>query len=105
MGIASRSRSPDLPDLPTLAEQLNAPHYDVTTIFAVMAPAGTPQAVIDRLNSHIVGALTSTEIQKRYTAIGATPVPPMSPSETSLVMKQEADRLGSVIRAVRAQQK
>lgn len=99
LGIASKVRSDDLPDLPTLAEQLKAPQFDITTVFAVMAPAGTPKVVIDRLHAAITQVLTSPDVRKHFVSIGAASMPSLSPDETRSMLRAESERWGKVVRA------
>lgn len=101
LGIASRRRSDDLPGLPTLAEQLKAPQFDITTTFAIMVPAGTPRAVVDQLHVTITQALDSLEVRKQFASIGATSMPPLSPDETLSLLRSESERWGKVIRAAK----
>ncbi len=98
LGIASKTRSDDLPDLPTLAEQLKAPEYDITTVFSVMTPAGTPKAIMDRLHAGITRALASQEVRKHFAALGAASTPPLSPEDTLSMLRSELDRWGKVVR-------
>ncbi len=98
LGVASKSRSDELPNLPTLAEQLNAPDYDVTSIFAFMAPAGTPRPVIDKLHSGITQTLAMPEVRKTYLSLGASPAQPLTPDETLALLKSESVRWGKVVR-------
>ena len=56
LGVTSAKRSPILPELPTIAE-VGLPGYEATPWFGVLAPAGTPEEIIDRLNSEIVAIL------------------------------------------------
>ena len=98
LGIASKDRSEELPDLPTLAEQLNAPAYDVTSVFAFMAPAGTPRPVINKLHAGVTQVLALAEVRKIYASLGATSPPPLSPEETLAMLRAESIRWGKVVR-------
>lgn len=99
LGMASKVRSADLPDLPTLAEQLKAPQYDITTVFAIMVPAETSKSVVGKLHSGLAQALTSPDVRKRYSSMGAASMPALSPDETLSMMRSEAERWGKVVRA------
>jgi tripartite-type tricarboxylate transporter receptor subunit TctC len=72
LGVSSPVRSPALPDVPTLAES-GVPGFEVLSYFGVMAPAGTPNPVIEKLNSEINGITTSAENRARYEAEGVDP--------------------------------
>jgi tripartite-type tricarboxylate transporter receptor subunit TctC len=99
LGMASKARSPELPELPTLSEQLKAPDYDVTSVFAFMVPVGTPRPVINRLHAGITQALALPEVRKTYASLGATLPQPLSPEETLALLRSESARWGKVVRA------
>lgn len=73
IGVASDRRSPQLPDLPTFAEQGIA-DFATDVWWGVMAPAGTPPAVAARLNEIVNRVLAAPDVRARLEALGATPV-------------------------------
>lgn len=99
LGVASKARAAELPDLPTLAEQLNAPDYDVTSMFSFMAPARTPQPVIDRINASLIQVLATPDVRKTYASLGAAVPDPLSPEQTAALLRAEALRWGRVVNA------
>ena len=103
LGVAGKSRAEELPDLPTLAEQLNAPEYDVTSIFAVMAPAATQRSVIGKINAGVAQVLALPEVRKVYASLGANLPEPLSPDQTAALFKRESARWGKVVRAANLQ--
>lgn len=74
IAITSAQRSPLLPDVPTLAES-GFPGFDVQSWFGLAAPAGTPRAVVDRLNAELGKTLTNPEVRQRLLNLAATPAP------------------------------
>ncbi len=70
IAVTSAERSPALPDLPTLQES-GVPGYEVTSWYGVFAPAGTPAAIIGKLNSELAAALKAPAVTKRLVASGA----------------------------------
>lgn len=72
--VTSPQRLPMLPDVPTVAEA-GLPGYDSTGWFGVVAPAGTPAAVIARLNAEITAALNDEGIKASMRALGVEPAP------------------------------
>lgn len=98
LGVASKRRADELPDLPTLAEQLNAPGYDVTSIFAIMAPAATQRSVIAKINAGVTQVLASLEVRKIYSSLGATLPESLSPDQTTALFKDESARWSKVVR-------
>ena len=74
LAVTSAKRHPQLPDVPTLAES-GFPDFAVTFWSGVVAPAGTPAAIVDKLNAAIAAGLRSPEIQEKLAAIGAQTAP------------------------------
>lgn len=74
IAITSARRSPLLPDVPTLAES-GYPGFDVQSWFGLAAPAGTPRAVIDRLNTALGKVLAAPDVRQRLQELAATPNP------------------------------
>jgi tripartite-type tricarboxylate transporter receptor subunit TctC len=74
LAVTSRVRTPLAPDLPTMIEA-GVPDYEVTTFNGVAAPAGTPEAIVARLNAAINEGLVAPEMQETITKLGAVAVP------------------------------
>ena len=96
LAVASLQRSPSLPDLPTMAEQ-GAPGFESISWNAVLVPAGTPQPLVDRLNTELVKIIRSDEAKTLFTAQYFTPVG-STPAELSALIKKETQVLGGVIK-------
>jgi tripartite-type tricarboxylate transporter receptor subunit TctC len=73
LGVTTAQRSKVLPDLPTITES-GVPGYENSTWFGLLAPAGTPAAVLSRLNSELVKASQSPDIVERIAPDGGEPV-------------------------------
>ncbi|MFI5447699.1 Bug family tripartite tricarboxylate transporter substrate binding protein [Polaromonas sp. UC242_47] len=73
LAVMSASRSPALPDVPTLAE-LGYPKLLSSTWFALLAPKNTPPAILDRLNTEVNAVLAMPEFKKRLADLGAVPM-------------------------------
>lgn len=73
IAITGKARAPLLGDLPTIAES-GLPHYDVSAWYGVLAPAGTPRAAVDRINSHIRKTVESREMQQQLAEQGSETV-------------------------------
>jgi tripartite-type tricarboxylate transporter receptor subunit TctC len=69
LGITSRKRSPTLPDIPPIAEQ-GLPTYSATGYVGIMAPGGTPHAVVEKLNAAINGVVREAEFSTTFAALG-----------------------------------
>ena len=94
--VTSAQRLPQLPDVPTFAEA-GVPGYESTGWFGVVAPAGTPPAIIARLNAEMVAALNDPEIRGAIRTLGAEPTP-TKPEEFEQYIKSETQKWGKVIK-------
>jgi tripartite-type tricarboxylate transporter receptor subunit TctC len=97
LAVTGLTRSPAIPDIPTIAES-GVPGFDVTAWFAIVGPAGMPPAIVDTLNKHIRAILTDPEMKQKLAAVGANPEP-STPAELAERMQRDYDRWGEVIRA------
>lgn len=97
IAITSATRSPLLPDVPTIAES-GYPGFDVQSWFGLAAPAGTPKAVVDRLNGELNQALATPELRKRLLDLAATPEPG-TPEQFRVFIAAETRRWGDVVKA------
>ena len=73
LGIGAATRSPALPDVPTVAEA-GVPGYEVSNWIGIVAPAGTPQPIIDKLHQEITAIQDSPEVARQFAAEGAEAV-------------------------------
>lgn len=69
MAVTTQTRSPALPDVPTLGEA-GVPGYDVPGWYALFAPAGTPREIIDKIRADVVEAVHTPELSQRLADIG-----------------------------------
>ena len=97
LGTSGKARSPILPNVPTIAEA-GIPDYNATIWIGVMAPAGTPQPVVDLLNREINKIISRPEIRESWKRLGANTMV-MSPQEFGAYIQSEIDRWAKVIRA------
>jgi tripartite-type tricarboxylate transporter receptor subunit TctC len=96
IAVTSRNRSSLVPELPTLAES-GFPGYEAVPWFGLMAPAGTPQPIIDRLHVEAVKALAIPEVRKSLEIQGLEVVAG-TPAEFTAVMKKETPYWAKVIK-------
>ena len=96
IAIGSPQRSPQLPDVPTLAE-FGLAGFDADAIFGVYAPAGTPRDIVARLNTEINRALATVALKERIMAVGNIPAA-MSPDEFGERAREDSKRFGAIIR-------
>lgn len=86
-GVTTATRSPALPDVPTLREA-GLPGFDADQWFVVAAPAGVPVERVRALNAAIAQALQKPEVQAGYAAAGVTPAPATAEQTTAFVMHE-----------------
>jgi tripartite-type tricarboxylate transporter receptor subunit TctC len=99
LAVTGPRRSRVLPNLPTMAE-IGLPQAEATSWGAVMAPAGTPAPVIERLNAAIRESLAEAGVQQRLAAAGADAVV-STPAELAATMRSETEKWGRVVREAR----
>lgn len=97
LAIAATKRSPQLPDVPTLAE-LGIKGVDAGVWFGAVAKAGTPAPVIDKLNTAFVTAMKDPGILKRFADQGMQPFP-STPAQFGSFMQSEVNRWAPLIKA------
>jgi tripartite-type tricarboxylate transporter receptor subunit TctC len=103
LAIASKNRSPLLPDVPTSAEQ-GLPQFDVSPFYAVFAPKGTPQAIIDKLAEALDKGLDEEAVRKRLADLGSE-IPDKNrrgPKALAALVKSEIARLTPILQAASA---
>jgi tripartite-type tricarboxylate transporter receptor subunit TctC len=97
LGVTTAKRTQALPDVPSIAEA-GVPGYEATQWFGVLAPAGTPRPIIDRLNQEMVKLLKSPDVRDRLIADGTDPAP-TTPEEFAAYIKSETEKWTKVIKA------
>jgi len=97
LGTTGKTRSPTLPDVPTIAEA-GVPNFNATLWVGFMAPAGTPQAIVDRLNQEITKILLRPDIKEAWEKTGATPIV-MTQPEFKTFMDGQVAKWANVIKA------
>ncbi|MGZ9067237.1 MAG: Bug family tripartite tricarboxylate transporter substrate binding protein [Burkholderiales bacterium] len=97
LAVTSATRSPLLPNIPTVSES-GLPGYNVTSWYGVFAPPGTPAAIIGKLNLEAAASLKSPEVVERLSAMGAQAAP-TSPEEFGRIVRDEIARWAPVVKA------
>lgn len=96
LGVTTAKRATALPELPTLMEQ-GVKGYSVATAYALLAPAGTPAAIVERLSAGMQRAAALPAVREAALKLGADAVG-STPADTDVVVKQEVARWGEVVR-------
>ncbi|SIR76331.1 tripartite tricarboxylate transporter substrate binding protein [Pseudacidovorax sp. RU35E] len=97
LAVASDQRLPNMPNVPTFAEA-GLPGYTAETWFMLVAPAGTPQPIVDRLNAEVAKILPNAETKERFAAMGAFGVG-NSPAAATTFLKSELAKWTKVSKA------
>jgi tripartite-type tricarboxylate transporter receptor subunit TctC len=95
IAVTSAKRAEALPEVPTIAETL--PGYEMFGWIGLMAPAGTPGAITERLSAETRKIMQDPEIRKRFLAAGMEPAG-NTPAEFSEFLKKQNDRYGSIVK-------
>jgi tripartite-type tricarboxylate transporter receptor subunit TctC len=102
LAVAAPTRSASLPNVPTL-DELGIPGVHTSTFYGVMAPAGTPKAIVDRLNKEINAILQTPDMQARV-AKNAAQTYNWSPQEFGKFVRDEIERYRDIVRISGAKQ-
>jgi tripartite-type tricarboxylate transporter receptor subunit TctC len=97
LGVGSAKRVPALPDLPTISEG-GVPGYEATNWWGIVAPAGTPRPVIDKLHTEILAILATSETKKRFETEGGEAVQ-MSSDDFGRFIASETVKWAKVVKA------
>jgi tripartite-type tricarboxylate transporter receptor subunit TctC len=96
LAVTSRERSPNIPEYPTMAEQGIA-DFEVTSWFGLLAPAGTPAAVIDRLHREAVRIVAQSDMREKYALIGLDVVSD-PPQEFAAIIRADTLKWAKIIK-------
>jgi len=96
LGVSGARRSPAFPDLPTIAEA-GVPGYEAGTWTGVIAPAGVPRPIIDKLNAAINRAIASPAFKERFALIGDEPAAG-SPEDFAALIARDSANWADVVR-------
>jgi tripartite-type tricarboxylate transporter receptor subunit TctC len=95
LAVSGARRSPALPNVPTVAEA-GVPGYEAATWYPVLAPAGTPKAIVDALNAHLVAIVKAPDVQERFVSTGVEPIG-STPQELAAHIKSELRKWAKVV--------
>ena len=97
LGISTAKRNPAVPDIPTIAEA-GVPGYHAASWAGIVAPRGTPRAIVDRLNAELAAVLRENDLRQRLAAQGYDPEP-STPQAFADYIRSELDRYGKLVKA------
>jgi tripartite-type tricarboxylate transporter receptor subunit TctC len=96
LGVASKTRTPLLPDVPTV-EEAGLPGYELRIWYGFFAPAKTPRAIVQRLFEDFRTGLAAPDVQAKFTAMGTETVG-MPPEEFTRVFHADLQRWAKFVR-------
>jgi tripartite-type tricarboxylate transporter receptor subunit TctC len=96
LGVTTLTRAPDLPEVPTIAEA-GVPGYEATLWLGLLAPAGTPPEIVQRIYAETAKALKDPELQPAFRAAGVE-ASVLGPKEFGEFMRAEYEKWGKVVR-------
>ena len=99
LAVLSPQRSPIFPDAPTIA-QSGFPGFEASVWYALMAPAGTPRPVVDKLHTEVQKALQTTDVSERMSAVGGEVIPG-SQADLARLLRTERARYANLVREAR----
>jgi tripartite-type tricarboxylate transporter receptor subunit TctC len=97
LGVTGKKRSPALPDIPTVAEA-GVPGYEHTGWFGIMVPAGTPQPIVEKLNTEIRAIVDDPQVKAFWQKQG-TDAMSMTPKEFDAFLHAEIEKWAKVVKA------
>lgn len=97
IGVTTKNRLPQFADVPTVSES-GLPGFEFNSFFALLAPAGTPAEIVNRLNIEIVKALSDQDVKDKLIAQGLSPRG-TSPAELGNITKDQLNRYGRLFKA------
>ena len=101
LAVTSRTRSPALPDVPTIEQAASLKDFDASSWFGLFAPAGTPRPIVDKIQGDVAKALAVPEVRERFVAQGAEPGG-NTPEQFSAFIKGEIEKWARVVKVSNA---
>jgi tripartite-type tricarboxylate transporter receptor subunit TctC len=96
LAVSSAKRNPGAPDVPTIAE-MGYPSFDVAPWWGILAPAGTPRAIVDKVNADVAEILRDAEVQAFFRNQGSEPLV-TSPDQFMKILQDDVVKWGKVVK-------
>jgi len=97
LAVTSKSPSAALPGVPTIEQAANLKDFDASSWFGLFAPAGTPRAIVDKIQGDVAKALSVPEVRERFVSQGAEPGG-NTPDQFSAFIKGEIEKWARVVK-------
>jgi tripartite-type tricarboxylate transporter receptor subunit TctC len=95
LGVSSAARLKELPDIPPIADSV--PGFDESNWSIILAPAGTPRAIVSRLHAELKVVMAMPEVEQRLANIGMLPIVSPSPAALQTFISTEVERWGKIV--------
>jgi tripartite-type tricarboxylate transporter receptor subunit TctC len=96
LAVSSVTRLPELPDVPPVADIV--PDFDESTWSIILAPAGTPSDIVNRLHAELKAVMAMPDVEKELATIGMIPIVSPSPKDLETFISTEVERWGKIVR-------
>ena len=97
-GVTSAKRANAAPEIPSLAEAAAVPGYEALQWFGLLAPAGTPRSIVERLHREALRVIELPDIQKFFATTGGDPQPSATPDAFAALMRAEMAKWAKVVK-------
>jgi len=101
LAVGNKQRSQLKPDVPTIAESV-IPGFDHSGVIGLLARSGTPPAIVEKLSAAIAKFVQLPEVRDRYYAIGAEPVPDVTPANLTRIVKEDRQKYAEIVKELKA---
>ena len=101
LAVTSKNPSAALPGVPTIEQAANLKDFDASSWFGLFAPAGTPRAIVDKIQGDVAKAMSVPEVRERFVSQGAEPGG-NTPDQFSAFIKGEIDKWARVVKVSNA---
>jgi tripartite-type tricarboxylate transporter receptor subunit TctC len=100
IAVSSPTRTPLVPGVPTVAESGGLPEFEVSVWVGILAPAGTPKDIVDRLSAEMTKIVQTPEVREKLASLGAAP-DPRDPAQFGAYIKSETAKWSKVAAAAK----
>jgi tripartite-type tricarboxylate transporter receptor subunit TctC len=100
LAVADRARSPAAPDIPTLEEAGGPKNLDAFAWNAIMAPAGTPPAVVSEINCGVIDALAQPDVRAKLATFSFTPMA-LTPQQVGELIRSDREKYAGILKRVK----
>jgi tripartite-type tricarboxylate transporter receptor subunit TctC len=98
LGVTGSARSKLLPDVPTIEEAGNLKGYEMSIVYAIWAPTGVPQSILNKLSKAVEQVVASSAFKEKVSSDGGEVMSIATPAESNLYFQKEMQRLSKIVR-------